>query len=142
MLEDALRFRPPIERSESGSGTGGTDSVCALRLQAVQYISFHLDRSSFQLTLLGSLVLPGTPSTTMSSNPDSKHDAVHQDNIDSTLNEKTIHNQPAILSDKDLMNNAYEAENREHEMGLWEAVKDHPMACFWAFVFCFTIVST
>jgi hypothetical protein len=40
------------------------------------------------------------------------------------------------------MNNAYEAENREHEMGLWEAVKDHPMACFWAFVFCFTIVST
>ncbi|KAH7084589.1 maltose permease MAL61 [Paraphoma chrysanthemicola] len=76
----------------------------------------------------------------MSLNPDSKHDAVHQDNINPPVNEKTIHNQPAILSDKDLMNNAYEAENREHEMGLWEAVKDHPMACFWAFVFCFTIV--
>ncbi|KAF2123439.1 maltose permease MAL61 [Dothidotthia symphoricarpi CBS 119687] len=25
-------------------------------------------------------------------------------------------------------------------MTLWEAVQSHPMACFWAFVFCFTIV--
>lgn len=39
-------------------------------------------------------------------------------------------------------NDAVQAENREHEMGLWESFKEHPMACFWAFVFCFTIVST
>jgi hypothetical protein len=44
MLEDVLRSRHPIERSESGSGTGGTDVVCAMRLQAVKYISFHLGR--------------------------------------------------------------------------------------------------
>jgi SP family general alpha glucoside:H+ symporter-like MFS transporter len=42
---------------------------------------------------------------------------------------------------KEHMTNAEEAENREHDMTLWEAVKDHPAACFWAFVFCFTIVS-
>ena len=46
-----------------------------------------------------------------------------------------------VLENKDLMNDAQNAEAREHEMGLWEAVKDHPMACFWAFIFCFTIVS-
>jgi hypothetical protein len=44
MLEDVLRFRHPIERSESVSGTGSTDVVCALRLQAVKYISFYLGR--------------------------------------------------------------------------------------------------
>jgi len=43
---------------------------------------------------------------------------------------------------KEHMTNAEEAENREHDMTLWEAVKDHPAACFWAFVFCFTIAST
>lgn len=49
--------------------------------------------------------------------------------------------QHEVLSEKELLAASYEAENREHEMGLWEAVKDHPMACFWAFIFCFTIVS-
>jgi SP family general alpha glucoside:H+ symporter-like MFS transporter len=46
-----------------------------------------------------------------------------------------------VMADKDLMSDAFYAETREHEMGLWEVVKDHPMACFWAFIFCFTIVS-
>jgi SP family general alpha glucoside:H+ symporter-like MFS transporter len=60
---------------------------------------------------------------------------------DEEMHEKGVQHQET-LSDKDLMANAYEAENREHEMGLWEAIKDHPMACFWAFIFCFTIVSS
>lgn len=49
--------------------------------------------------------------------------------------------QQEALTDKELMNASYGAETREHEMGVWEAVKSHPMACFWAFIFCFTIVS-
>ena len=46
-----------------------------------------------------------------------------------------------VLVDQDLMNNAFEAETKEHQQGVWDAVKSHPMACFWAFLFCFTIVS-
>jgi SP family general alpha glucoside:H+ symporter-like MFS transporter len=46
-----------------------------------------------------------------------------------------------ILANQDLMNDAFDGENREHEMGLWAAVKAHPWACFWAFTMCFTIVS-
>lgn len=45
------------------------------------------------------------------------------------------------LVDQDVMLNAFDGENREHEMGMWEAAKKHPMACIWAFTFCFTIVS-
>jgi SP family general alpha glucoside:H+ symporter-like MFS transporter len=70
------------------------------------------------------------------SNLNEKHDAT----LDAELNKEGVQHHET-LSDKDLMANAFEAENREHEMGLWEAVKDHPMACFWAFTFCFTIVS-
>lgn len=36
---------------------------------------------------------------------------------------------------------AVEAENAEHNMGVWEAVKEYPMASFWAFIMSFTIVS-
>lgn len=36
---------------------------------------------------------------------------------------------------------AVEAENAEHSMTVLEAVKAYPMACFWAFVMSFTIVS-
>lgn len=43
--------------------------------------------------------------------------------------------------DPNILNDAYQGENREHEMGSWEAAKKHPMACMWAFIFCFTIVS-
>ena len=46
-----------------------------------------------------------------------------------------------VLVDKDLMVSAYDAENREHDQGVWDAFKSHPMACFWAFIMCFTIVS-
>lgn len=45
-----------------------------------------------------------------------------------------------VLEDKETLNHAYEAENREHEMALWEAIKTYPWACFWAFIMCFTIV--
>jgi SP family general alpha glucoside:H+ symporter-like MFS transporter len=53
--------------------------------------------------------------------------------------EKNILNSE-ILANQDLLSSAYDGENREHNMGAWEAVKLHPMACFWAFIFCFTIV--
>lgn len=46
-----------------------------------------------------------------------------------------------VLVNKDLMVNAFDGENREHQMGVWEATKTHPMACLWAFIMCFTIVS-
>lgn len=46
-----------------------------------------------------------------------------------------------VLVDTDLMNDAYEGENREHAEGMWASVKAHPWACFWAFIMCFTIVS-
>jgi MFS transporter, SP family, general alpha glucoside:H+ symporter len=36
---------------------------------------------------------------------------------------------------------AIEAENAEHKMGVLEAVREYPMASFWAFVMSFTIVS-
>lgn len=36
---------------------------------------------------------------------------------------------------------AIEAENAEHNMGVWEAVKLYPMATFWAFIMSTTIVS-
>jgi hypothetical protein len=36
---------------------------------------------------------------------------------------------------------AVEAENAEHNMGVLEAVREYPMASFWAFVMSFTIVS-
>ena len=46
-----------------------------------------------------------------------------------------------VLANSDLLNDAYDGENREHEMGLWAAAKTHPKACAWAFIMCFTIVS-
>lgn len=45
-----------------------------------------------------------------------------------------------VLSKPALMSDAFDGETREHEMGVWEAAKSHPWACFWAFVMCFTIV--
>lgn len=46
-----------------------------------------------------------------------------------------------VLVNPDLMHDAFDGENREHEMGVWEAVKTYPWACFWATIMCFTIVS-
>jgi SP family general alpha glucoside:H+ symporter-like MFS transporter len=66
-----------------------------------------------------------------------KHDASEADTHD--LQKKDIlHSE--VLVNQDLLTAAYDGENREHDMGPWEAVKLHPMACFWAFIFCFTIV--
>ncbi|KAJ6014233.1 hypothetical protein N7540_008824 [Penicillium herquei] len=45
-----------------------------------------------------------------------------------------------VLGKSDLLNDALDGEQREHEMGVWEAAKLHPWACFWAFIMCFTIV--
>lgn len=36
---------------------------------------------------------------------------------------------------------AIDAENLEHKMGVWEAVKAYPAASWWAFVMSCTIVS-
>lgn len=54
--------------------------------------------------------------------------------------EKDLHNSD-VLVNADLMHDAFDGENREHEMGVWEAVQTYPWACFWAFIMCFTIVS-
>ncbi|KAJ5875578.1 uncharacterized protein N7473_012925 [Penicillium subrubescens] len=51
-----------------------------------------------------------------------------------------IQQREEILDDKDLLNDAFAGENKEHEMGAWEAAKKHPWACLWAFTMCFTIV--
>ncbi|ESZ93134.1 maltose permease [Sclerotinia borealis F-4128] len=59
--------------------------------------------------------------------------------INDLKEEQNIH-QSDVLVDQDLMAHAFDGENREHEMGMWEAVKLYPMACLWAFIFCFTIV--
>lgn len=67
--------------------------------------------------------------------------SINEKKFDPELNEQGVAHHET-LTDKELLQASYEAETRENEMGVWEAVKDHPMACFWAFVFCFTIVST
>ena len=46
-----------------------------------------------------------------------------------------------VLANRDLMSDAVDGENREHEMGVWTAVKKYPWAALWAFIMCFTIVS-
>jgi SP family general alpha glucoside:H+ symporter-like MFS transporter len=46
-----------------------------------------------------------------------------------------------VLANQDLFNDAIEAENAEHAMDMWSAAKKHPVACLWAFLMCFTIVS-
>lgn len=46
-----------------------------------------------------------------------------------------------ILVNPDLLGDAVDGENREHEMSVWAAAKTYPWACLWAFIMCFTIVS-
>lgn len=57
------------------------------------------------------------------------------------LRQRSIHDSN-VLVNSDLMNDAFAGENAEHAQGTWQAVKEHPAACFWAFLFCFTIVRT
>ncbi|KAF7551091.1 hypothetical protein G7046_g7807 [Stylonectria norvegica] len=45
-----------------------------------------------------------------------------------------------ILINQDLLIEAFDGENREHQQGVWSAAKSHPWACLWAFLMCFTIV--
>lgn len=45
-----------------------------------------------------------------------------------------------VLANPDVMHDAFDGEAREHDMTLWDAVQTYPMACFWAFIMCFTIV--
>ncbi|KAF2641561.1 maltose permease [Massarina eburnea CBS 473.64] len=75
---------------------------------------------------------------------DQKHDPTHVEPVSPSGDldelEKRNIQQSEILVDANLMSNAYDAENREHAMTVTQAVKTHPMACFWAFIFCFTIV--
>ena len=79
----------------------------------------------------------------MASSPiDQKNEAHNVEKTDmQDLEEKNVHLQSEILVNPELMHDAFDGENREHAMGTWEAVKTHPMACFWAFIFSFTIVS-
>ncbi|RAL09356.1 putative hexose carrier protein [Aspergillus homomorphus CBS 101889] len=58
---------------------------------------------------------------------------------DELQNEVDVHH-VELKGNSELMREAFDAENREHEMGVWEAAKLHPWACFWAFIMCFTIV--
>ena len=55
-------------------------------------------------------------------------------------NQDILHSE--VVGNKEMMATAFDGENREHEMGMMEAIKSYPMACMWAFIFCFTIVST
>ncbi|KAJ4388943.1 hypothetical protein N0V93_006405 [Gnomoniopsis smithogilvyi] len=70
-----------------------------------------------------------------------KQDLHHQEVEDFGGNEKDVgFHKTDDFVDPNILNDAYQGENREHEMGSWEAAKKHPMACLWAFIFCFTIV--
>lgn len=41
---------------------------------------------------------------------------------------------PDILINADLMKDAVDGENREHDMGVWMAVRTYPCDCSWAFI--------
>lgn len=43
-------------------------------------------------------------------------------------NEKLDHSE--VLTNKDLMHEAIEGENQEHQMGVWEAAKTHPWLAY------------
>ncbi|CAG7950314.1 unnamed protein product [Penicillium nalgiovense] len=62
------------------------------------------------------------------------------DKNDDLHSEKAAIEQSEVLVNTDLMNDAFDGENREHEMSTWAAIKSHPWACLWAFTMCFTIV--
>ncbi|THY92057.1 general substrate transporter [Aureobasidium pullulans] len=64
--------------------------------------------------------------------------SLHDEKVNDLKDSSAFHAE--VLGDKEVLGNAYEAETREHEMGMWEAVKSYPWACLWAFIMCFTIV--
>lgn len=71
-----------------------------------------------------------------------KESATQSEHVDisDNLKEKDVRHSD-VLVNPDLMHEAFDGENREHEMGVWEAVQTYPWACFWATLMCFTIVS-
>lgn len=71
-----------------------------------------------------------------------KEPATQSEHVDISedLKEKDVGHSD-VLVNPDLMHDAFDGENREHEMGVWEAVQTYPWACFWATLMCFTIVS-
>lgn len=74
------------------------------------------------------------PTVLTETKPEAQHiDGHHSD-------DKNGH-RPDIRGDQELLADAFQGENREHEMGMWEAFKEYPMACLWAFTMSFTIVS-
>ena len=71
-----------------------------------------------------------------------KNEMLYDDrsDIDHDLKQQNI-DHAVISAHHEHLDDAFLGETREHEMGTWEAVKNYPMACFWAFLMCFTIVS-
>jgi len=67
---------------------------------------------------------------------------IQADQVEHGYDEK-IHAADLDLGAKatDYRQDAMDAENEEHRMGVMEAVRAYPMASFWAFVFSCTIVS-
>ncbi|EEA20035.1 hypothetical protein TMatcc_000009 [Talaromyces marneffei ATCC 18224] len=61
-----------------------------------------------------------------------------KDEVERTQKSYILHSE--VFANGDLLTDAFDGENREHEMGVWEAAKSHPWACLWAFTMCFTIV--
>lgn len=55
--------------------------------------------------------------------------------------EVNVNHSEKILISQDLMSDAVDGENLEHDMSLWQSAKAYPWACMWAFIMCFTIVS-
>lgn len=76
-----------------------------------------------------------------SDHPKNEFQQVEEVDSHGSSNEKNWRQRSEVLVDPDLLTEAVQGENREHEMGLWESVKEYPMACFWAAIMCFTIVS-
>lgn len=70
------------------------------------------------------------------------HDSVHSDDNLKTVQAEHVDGlKIEALTNPDILNDAYDGENREHAQGMWDEVKAHPKACLWAFCMCFTIVS-
>jgi len=75
----------------------------------------------------------------MSSGINEKQEAgLHRDDQVNKAGADVLHDE--VLVNANLMNDAVNGENIEHEMSMWAAVKTHPWACLWAFTMCFTIV--
>ncbi|OOQ86557.1 maltose permease [Penicillium brasilianum] len=69
-----------------------------------------------------------------------KHSTTVDSSSDHEVEKVEFQQTEKVLNDADLLNEAFAGENKEHEMGAWEAAKKHPWACLWAFTMCFTIV--